>query len=179
MNADAISIDDWTEVDQLLKFAFAGSTFESTLVMSLRHAGRDIIERIIRQDGRIVAHLALSIAYRGPAPIGFHLAPVAVHPDYQRHGFGTSIVFQALAETRVAEASIFVLGDPRFYGRFGFRRVQKPSCSFDPGNQHFQALRWACDDEFTIGYEPEFQEAQPDDDANHRRSDEFRGFSRH
>lgn len=157
MNADAICIDDWTEVDQLLKFAFAGSTFESALVMRLRHAGRDIIERIIRRDGQIVAYVAISIAYRGPAPIGFHLAPVAVHPDYQRHGLGTSIVFQALAETRVAEASIFVLGDPRFYGRFGFRRVQKPSCSFDPGNQHFQALRWTCDDEFTIGYEPEFQ----------------------
>ena len=159
MIADALFIDDWTEVDQLLNFAFAGSTFESALVTSLRRAGRDIIERIIRRDGRIVAYLAISIAYRGPAPIGYHLAPVAVHPVYQGHGFGTSIVFRALAEPRVAEASIFVLGDPRFYARFGFRRVQTPSCSFDPGNQHFQALRWTSNDEFTIGYEPEFQEA--------------------
>jgi putative acetyltransferase len=159
MKTDAVYVDDWVEVGRLLNLAFAGSTFESSLVMGLRHAGRDIIERVIRQDGRIVAHLAISVAYRGPARIGFHLAPVAVHPDYQRHGFGTSVVFQSLAEPRVAEASIFVLGDPLFYGRFGFRRVEKPSCSFDPGNRHFQALRWTCDDEFTIGYEPEFQSA--------------------
>jgi putative acetyltransferase len=159
MKTDAVCLGDWPEVDQLLNLAFAGSTFESSLVSGLRHAGRDIIERIIRQDRRIVAHLAISMAYRGATPIGFHLAPVAVHPEYQRHGFGTSLVFRTLAESRVAKAPIFVLGDPHFYGRFGFRRMERPSCSFDPSNQHFQALRWECDDEFTIGYEAEFQSA--------------------
>lgn len=49
------------------------------------------------------------------------LAPLAVVPDAQRRGVGTALVEGGLE--RLAESGtglVFVLGDPGYYGRFGF-----------------------------------------------------------
>jgi len=71
--------------------------------------------------GEVVGHV---VATRGdvdghPA-VG--LGPVAVRPDRQRRGVGTALVHALLgaAEAR-AETLVAVLGEPTFYGRFGFR----------------------------------------------------------
>lgn len=49
------------------------------------------------------------------------LAPLAVHPNHQRQGIGMRLVELGLTRSREAGASIaVVLGDPAFYGRFGF-----------------------------------------------------------
>lgn len=49
------------------------------------------------------------------------LAPLAVDPSVQRQGIGGALVrrgLQLLAEKNIAH--VFVLGDPAYYGRFGF-----------------------------------------------------------
>jgi len=50
------------------------------------------------------------------------LAPLAVTPTEQRIGVATALVKHALEELKRRDevVAIFVLGDPRFYGRFGF-----------------------------------------------------------
>lgn len=159
MKPDAVVADDFAEITALLDRAFSPSTAESSLVLALRRTGRQVHEWIIRSNGQIVAHLAFTRAYRRGSAIGFHLAPVAVHPDFQRRGFGTALISETLAAPSIAASPVFVLGDPDYYARFGFQRVARPSCHFDPGNKHFQALRWVSDDVFTIEYEPEFQNA--------------------
>jgi putative acetyltransferase len=159
MKMEAVGASDWDDVGELLDAAFSPSTFESTLMAGLRHAGREVCEWVVRKDGRIIAHVAFTNAYRGTLPIGLHLAPVSVHPGCQRQGIGTFLLTQALAARGVAERAVFVLGDPRYYGRFGFQRIARPRCPFDRHNQHFQALRWTANDDFAVGYEPEFQRA--------------------
>ena len=49
------------------------------------------------------------------------LAPLAVAPKHQRQGIGSAIVRTGFGAVRDAGVSrVFVLGDPAYYGRFGF-----------------------------------------------------------
>ena len=49
------------------------------------------------------------------------LGPVAVAPDWQRKGIGSAVVRAGLRHLETAgTASVYVLGDPAYYKRFGF-----------------------------------------------------------
>jgi putative acetyltransferase len=49
------------------------------------------------------------------------LGPVAVRPERQRTGIGSRLIRAAIDRVkRAGWQVIFVLGDPSFYGRFGF-----------------------------------------------------------
>ncbi|MEM1430886.1 MAG: N-acetyltransferase [Pseudomonadota bacterium] len=50
------------------------------------------------------------------------LGPVAVAPDHQGRGVGSKLIADALGRvaTRPAKPPVLVLGDPNYYGRFGF-----------------------------------------------------------
>ena len=156
MKAEAAEQRDWAGIVEVLDLAFAPSKFESALIAALRQSRREVLEWVLRENGHVVAHVAFTKAYRDGSAIGFHLAPLAVDPKRQRQGLGTILVLQALQDPRLSNSPIFVLGDPRYYRRFGFERIANPSCPFDPGNQHFQAIRWALKDDFVVGYEPVF-----------------------
>jgi putative acetyltransferase len=60
------------------------------------------------------------------------LAPVAVRPEHQRQGYGSKMIETGLRLCSVrGHRSVFVLGDPAYYGRFGFSvtsaaRLQSP-----------------------------------------------------
>src|SRR5262249_32782712 len=103
-----------------------------------------------------------SQAYRASTPIGFHLAPIAVHPEHQSRGLGSRIIRQTLLESPIACHAVFVLGDPSYYARFGFRGVERPTCPFDANNEHFMALRYELEEDFQIGYEAEFMNGEQD-----------------
>ena len=58
----------------------------------------------------------------GEAEAGALLGPLAVRPDRQGAGLGSALVrngMERLAARGVGH--VFVLGDPAYYGRFGFR----------------------------------------------------------
>ena len=65
-----------------------------------------------------------------PEAGGFLLGPLAVAPDRQRRGIGGALVREGFARLEAAKARrVFVLGDPAYYGRFGFtpeRDVRTP-----------------------------------------------------
>jgi predicted N-acetyltransferase YhbS len=49
------------------------------------------------------------------------LGPLAISPQFQRQGLGKSLIeygLSSLASKGIAD--VFVLGDPKFYGKFGF-----------------------------------------------------------
>jgi putative acetyltransferase len=50
------------------------------------------------------------------------LGPLAVAPGWQRRGIGTALVRDGLRRLReIGATQVLVLGDPAYYGRFGFR----------------------------------------------------------
>ena len=71
-------------------------------------------------DGEIAGHIQLSRAWVGETAL-FLLGPVGVHPQAQRRGIGSALIRAALDEARTrGEVAVILLGDPRFYSRFGF-----------------------------------------------------------
>jgi len=105
---------DQKAVADLIARAF-GQQDEAVLVDALRSGGHMALELVAEDRGRVIGHIALS---RMAAPEKWlALAPVCVDP--KRHGKG---VGSALCQTALsyANAPVVVLGDPDYYGRFGF-----------------------------------------------------------
>ena len=107
----------------VLNAAFANGgepVAEAALVDQLRRDGDlDLSLVAVGDDSRIVGHAALS-PLDAPVP-ALALAPVAVEPGHQGRGIGSALVRAALAAR--PGHTVVVLGEPRFYGRFGFRPV--------------------------------------------------------
>lgn len=75
---------------------------------------------VAKLDEVIVGHVQFSRAWIGDSPLVI-LGPVGVLPDYQRRGIGSKLIRQGLeAAAARAEPAVILLGDPRFYERFGF-----------------------------------------------------------
>lgn len=68
----------------------------------------------------LIGHVAMSPMQ---APVGaFGLAPLAVASDWRKRGIGGQLVRAAIEAMRASgAAALSVLGDPAYYGRFGFR----------------------------------------------------------
>lgn len=76
----------------------------------------------LRPEG-VVGYVACAgIGITGGA-CGWHcIGPVAVRPDQQGGGVGTALVWHALRTLRAQQAAGCVaLGEPAYFGRFGFR----------------------------------------------------------
>ena len=74
-------------------------------------------------NGVLVGHIVFTmcgIAGRGEQ-VGL-LGPLAVHPDVQRQGIGSALIQEGLSRLKSeGAAQVQVLGDPAYYGRFGFQ----------------------------------------------------------
>lgn len=92
-------------------------------------------------SGKVIGHVAISpVSVSTGAPGWFGLGPLSVLPEYQRRGVGTRLMRDALrALQEKGAAGCVVLGDPAYYGRFGF--LADPALVF-PGvpPEYFQAL---------------------------------------
>ena len=107
--------------------AFEGHPYsqqtEHLIVEALRAADALEVSLVAESDGEVVGHIAFSAAAIGGSSTGwFLLGPVAVQPARQGEGIGRALVEAGLAALRSRGAGGCVLvGDPAFYGRFGFR----------------------------------------------------------
>lgn len=156
MKIRPLSAENCDKVSALLRLAFPGSRYEERLVINLRKNGRPMYEWVCIHKNLYIAYIAFSTAYNGKLPCGFHLGPVAVNPQYQNQGVGSELIRFALRQKELQDTSIFVLGDPAYYRRFGFELTARPLCPFDKNNAHFMVKGRIVTDQFTIGYEPEF-----------------------
>ncbi|WP_175989257.1 GNAT family N-acetyltransferase [Bacillus sp. Marseille-Q1617] len=71
------------------------------------------------------------------------LGPIAVHPDYQGTGIGTSLIQEGIARARkLGYTSMIVLGHPAYYPRFGFKRASEfeIKAPIDIGDEYFMAM---------------------------------------
>lgn len=110
--------DDEAAIAALLGAAFGGAE-EVQLVERLRSSGEAAVELVAEEDGEIVGQAMLS---RMVKPEGWlALAPVAVAPGRQGRGTGSALVRAAVAAARAGGwEAVAVVGDPGYYGSFGF-----------------------------------------------------------
>ncbi|MFF2044820.1 GNAT family N-acetyltransferase [Kitasatospora sp. NPDC058170] len=93
-------------------------------------------------SGLVVGHALLTRLQVGDGQ-GLALAPVAVAPEWQRKGVGELVVRAALSAAEEAgEKLVIVLGDPDYYGRFGFLPARRHEVTgpFEVPEAYFQAL---------------------------------------
>lgn len=89
------------------------------------------ISLVAEVEGVIVGHVCFSPVTRHGSTdfIGYILAPLAVRPEQQKRGIGSSLIKSGIE--RVLEHDpevILVYGDPAYYGRFGFRVEVAAGC---------------------------------------------------
>lgn len=93
---------------------------EAEIVDRLRAANALGLSLVAECDGVIVGHLATSAAEGAPFDRWQVLGPLAVLPDWQGQGVGSSLMRQALSRLRRVAEGIVLVGEPAFYGRFCF-----------------------------------------------------------
>ena len=76
---------------------------------------------VAEQEGVVVGFIAFTPLTIESGITGFLLAPLAVHPEHQRSGIGTSLIKTGTdILTKEGVDFLFTYGDPDYYGRFGF-----------------------------------------------------------
>lgn len=119
--ADADAIHE--VIRQAFLVAEHRSGTEQDIVRALRAAGALALGLVVEHGGQLVGHVALSaVRIDGRGQGWFGLGPVAVLPALQGRGVGSQLVRAALDRLRGQGArGCVLLGEPAYYGRFGFR----------------------------------------------------------
>ena len=115
--ADAVAIRN------LLKSAFPTAA-EADLVDQLGRDGESVISLVAIEDGAVVGQVLFSrmaVEADGRQVCALGLAPIAVAPERQGRGIGSRLIQAGLERARdIGAHLVFVLGEPEYYGRFGF-----------------------------------------------------------
>lgn len=92
------------------------------LVLELTKLEGSAISLVAKADGLLTGHAAFTICgIAGKAGRVALLGPLAVSPAMQRQGIGSALVREGLRRMKAEGATqSLVLGDPAYYGRFGF-----------------------------------------------------------
>jgi len=114
---------------------------EAHIIDALRKAGALTLSLVAESAGVIVGHVAMSPVSVSDAASGWYgLGPISVLPERQGNGVGSALMREVLRLLRERGAAGCVLvGEPAYYGRFGFRA--DPNLVFPPvPPEYFQAL---------------------------------------
>ncbi|WP_394822237.1 GNAT family N-acetyltransferase [Pendulispora albinea] len=117
---------DVASIRRVNELAF-GRAMEADMVDAVRHHGGVTLSLVAVLDGNVVGHILFSpVAVDredGARDMGVGLAPMAVHPDFQKHGVGSELVRDGLERLRgLGHGVVIVVGHPEYYPRFGFER---------------------------------------------------------
>ena len=114
---------------------------EASIIERLRDCGALTISLVADTAGVILGQVAFSPVTISDGAQGWYgLGPIAVVPRLQRGGIGSALMEAGLARLRELGASgCVVLGDPAYYGRFGF--AHDPALAFPgPPAEYFQRV---------------------------------------
>lgn len=112
---------DGAEIRTLLENAFPEEPV-GQLVDDLRAGGDLVFSLVTESAGEIAGYVAFSSVAMAPCHVrAAQLAPLAVADHQRRRGLGAALVRTGIERCRALDFdAILVLGDPAYYGRFGF-----------------------------------------------------------
>lgn len=140
---------DAVGIDVLLRRAF-GRDEEADLVQQLREDGLLTLGIVATDDeGGVVGYAAFSpVDVAGENRQWIGLAPLAVDKGLRRQGLGEKLIYAGLDSlNEFSYAAVVVLGDPAYYGRFGFKlaAVYGLHCRWPDAEAAFQVYPLAQD----------------------------------
>ena len=134
---------DAAAIRQVHLRAFPTSS-EAELVERLERDGDSVISLVALDGDRLVGNVVLSrmsVEADGRSLYALGLAPVAVLPERQGQGVGSRLIGAGIDQARSCGAEIlFLLGEPDFYGRFGFSTDAARPFASPYAGPYFQAL---------------------------------------
>ncbi len=132
--------DDHKLVFHLIEQAFLDLAYsdqrEQYLVERLRASSSFIpqLSLVAIIDNSLVGYICLSkIEIAGPIGenVSLAMAPVAVHPDFQRKGIGSQLITQAHKKAKeLGYKSVVVIGHQDYYPKFGYQLASKFAICF-------------------------------------------------
>lgn len=165
---------DYKEVEKLVEEAFKDITYsdhkEHLLVKRLRKSDAfiDQLSLLAEGGGIILGHIMFTrivIKNEKNEHQSLALAPVSVLPAYQGQGLGSSLIKEGLDLAKnLGFKSVVVLGDNKYYSRFGFKPASKWGirAPFEVVDEYFMALELGYGElegvEGTVVYSREFLE---------------------
>ena len=145
LNIRKENINDIEQIHEVITAAFLDVPYsdqsEPFIVKSLRDSGALTASLLAERDGHVLAHVALSpVSVSNLADGWYGLGPISVAPAEQSNGIGSQLMFAAMEALKELDAKgCVLLGDPKFYQRFGFRPVEGLVYPGVP-QEYFQAL---------------------------------------
>ncbi|WP_147199980.1 N-acetyltransferase [Pantoea sp. MBD-2R] len=126
---------DAASIDSLLRRCFTTSA-EAELVQQLREDGLLTLGVVATDDeGQVLGYAAFSpVTLNGEDHQWVGLAPLAVDESVRGQGLGKQLTYEGLDTlNEFGYAAVVVLGDPAYFGRFGF----------EPAARHQLRCRWS------------------------------------
>ncbi|SLN36722.1 hypothetical protein TRL7639_01791 [Falsiruegeria litorea R37] len=120
-----VGSDELSEILAIYPLAFPDEELRP-LVKELTTGGWSVLSIAARCEGALIGHCLFTIEQEGAL-----LGPVCVTPNQQFRGVGSSMIKTGLRQLEgLGVRQVFVLGDPSYYGRFGFLPEQRitPPC---------------------------------------------------
>jgi predicted N-acetyltransferase YhbS len=114
-------------VETAFQTAKVSNGAEQDYVKKLRASSNYIPELalVTEQNAKLVAHIMLTKTYVAMGGSKFEallLAPLCVALEYRKRGIGSKLIAKSFEYAKnLRYTSVFVVGDPAFYGRFGFK----------------------------------------------------------
>jgi len=155
---------DAASIDSLLRRCFPTSA-EAELVRQLREDGLLTLGVVATDDeGQVLGYAAFSpvtLAEEDRQWVG--LAPLAVDESVRKQGLGKQLIYEGLDTlNEFGYAAVVVLGDPAYFGRYGFEPAARHGlqCKWQNSEAAFQVYKLAeeafCGAEGRIEYSAPF-----------------------
>jgi len=120
---------DVERISEVTRAAFENHPFsqqtEEFIIHALRAADVLTISLVAEVAGKVAGHIAFSPVTISDGTAGWYgLGPVSVLPERQKQGIGKSLVLEGLSLLKAVGAKgCALVGDPKYYERFGFRNI--------------------------------------------------------
>lgn len=155
---DLVSKEDYLEIEWLIRESFwnvyGAGCDEHYMMHHIRKMSCYIpsLDFILKKDDKIIGVLTFlkaSLKTKEKVYDILTICPLAIHPFYQKKGFGSVLMKTGL---RRAEAlgykGVVIMGDPQYYEKFGFVKGQEQGISLSDGTYSDAVLCKALGDDF-------------------------------